>query len=215
MSKVAKFKTSKVVLEWVTIDGEGKENLSGKLQYVANGVVEADDAVIAAIEKFWADNKPAGFNKPAKSTGIYPHKSDTGEKDESGKAIYYEDGKMYLAFKTGTTFPDGSTKKVKTYNAKGREVVLPEGVKIGNGSEGYIAGAMGIYVSKTPKGAIVDAGVTLYLDAIQITKLVEFTSDAGFEAVDDEEGGWTGDDGEFDGYEEIQEPSAPKSKPRL
>lgn len=211
MSKIVKFKSPKGNLEWVTISGEGKENLSGKLQYVANVVVEADDPIIGELNKFWEDNKPSGFTKPAKSNGVYPHKVDSGKKDENGKAIYEEDGKVYLAFKTGTSFPDGSTKKVQVYNAKARKVELPEGTNIGNGSVGVISGAMGIYESKTPKGAIVDAGVTLYLDAIQILKLEEFTSDAGFEAEAEEEG-WTGDEGWEGGEEEAAEPA---SKPRL
>ena len=211
MSNVSKFKSPKGTLEWVTIDGDGKENLSGKLQYVANVVVEADSPVIAQIEKFWEENKPAGFKKKAKSTGIYPHTTDSGEKDEDGKPIYKEDGKVYLAFKTGTTFPDGSTKKVQIYNAKARKVELPEGTKIGNGSIGIISGAMGIYQNKTPKGALVDAGVTLYLDAIQILKLEEFTTDAGFDA-DDTEDGWSGDEG-WTGEDETQ--AEPEGKVRL
>lgn len=216
MSKVVKISTTKGELEWVTIDGEGKENLSGKLQYVANLVIEADNPIVATIEKFWKDNKPAGFKKLAKSNGLYPHKVDSGKKDEDGKAIYEEDGKLYLAFKTGTTFPDDSVKKIQIYNAKAKKVTLPPEVKIGNGSIGAISGAMGIYESKTPKGALVDAGVTLYLDAIQIHKLEEYTTDAGFEADEEETEGWTGEE-DWTGAEE-SEPKIgelPKDKPRL
>ena len=214
MSKnpIAKFKSPKGPLEWVTIDGEGKENLSGKLQYVANVVIEADDPVIAEIEKFWETNKPKGFKKDAKSTGIYPHTVDSGKKDEDGKAIYEEDGKLVLAFKTGTTYADGKTKVIQIYNAKARKVALPEGVAIGNGTIGKIAGAMAIYENKTPKGALVDAGVTLYLNDIQIFKLEEYTTDAGFEADEsDEDGGWEGDENSFEGEE--SKPST--DKPRL
>lgn len=218
MSQIAKFKTPKGSLEWVTIDGEGKENLSGKLQYVANCVVDADSPIVAQIEKFWEDNKPKGFKKPAKSNGIYLHKTDSGKKDEDGKAIYEEDGKVYLAFKTGTTFPNGSTKVVQVYNSKAKKVTLPESVKIGNGTIGIVSGAMGIYESKTPKGALVDAGVTLYLDAIQILKLEEFSMDAGFEADETEGEGYTGDEGwtgEDDDVAETEAALAGKSKPRL
>lgn len=200
MSNILKFKSPKGELEWVTIDGDGKENLSGKMQYLANVVIEADDPIVAKINEYWEANKPKGFKKDAKSNGMYPHKADSGEKDETGKAIYEEDGKLYLAFKTGTSYPDGSTKKVQIYNAKAAKVELPSGTSIGNGSVGVVSGAMGIYLSKTPKGAIVDAGVTLYLDAIQILKLEEFTQDAGFEIEEDGEftgdEGWTGDESE-------------------
>lgn len=212
MAKIVKFKSPKSSLEWVTIDGEGKENLSGKLQYVANTVIEADDPIIAEIEAFWEANKPKGFKKDAKSMGIYPHKVDSGKKDEDGKAIFEEDGKMYLAFKTGTSYADGKKKVVQLYNAKAKKVGLPEGTSIGNGTIGKVAGAMAIYENKTPKGALVDAGVTLYLDSIQIFKLEEYTTDAGFEADEDEEGGWEGDENSFTG-EEAQ--TSTTSKPRL
>ena len=48
-----KFKTPKGTLEWVIISGEGKENLSGKLQYTANLVLtpETDPQHQAFIEK--------------------------------------------------------------------------------------------------------------------------------------------------------------------
>lgn len=208
----AKFKSPKGELEWVTISGEGKENLSGKLQYCANVVIAANDPVIAKIQKFWEDNKPAGYSKPPKSTGVYPHTSPSDAKDEAGKPVYTEDGQMYLSFKTGTTFPDGKTKKIQVYNAKAAKVELPDGTMVGNGTIGILAGAMGIYVSKTPKGAITAAGVTLYLDAVQITKLVEFNSDAGFAA--EEEDGWAGDEG-WDGAGDTPAAEPTKSKPRL
>lgn len=214
MAAVQKFQSPKGEFEWVTIDGEGKENLSGKMQYLVSVIVEADDPVIAKIEDFWASNKPKGFKKEAKSLGIYPHKSATGEKDEDGKNIFEEDGKMVLSFKTGTTFPDGSAKKVQVYNAKAQKVELPADVKIGNGSIGQVAGAMGLYVNKTKQGNVVDAGVTLYLDSVKISKLVEFTTDAGFDADDDEDGGWSGDEG-WSGAAEESEPATEKAKPRL
>ena len=206
---IQKLTTPKGTLEWVTIDGEGKENLSGKKQYVANIVLEADSPVVEKIKQFWKDNKPNGFKKDAKSLGIYPHTADSGKKDEEGKAIYEEDGKVYLAFKTGVSFPDGSTKVVTTYNSKAAKVTLPEGTKIGNGSIGCLSGAMGIYTNKAPKGgAILDAGVTLYLDAIQILKLEEYTADVGFE-VDEDEDGFTGDEG-WTGEESSESNDKPK-----
>ena len=77
---IQKLTTPKGTLEWVTIDGEGKENLSGKMQYVANIVLEADSPVVKKIEQFWKDNKPNGFKKDAKSLGIYPHTADSMKK---------------------------------------------------------------------------------------------------------------------------------------
>lgn len=215
MSEVKKIKAGKGELEWTTIDGEGKENMSGKMQYVTNLVAEEDDDLVDEINAFWEANKPKGFKKEPKSNGIYRHKTKTDEKDEDGKAIFEEDGKIYFAFKTGTSFPDGSTKKVQVYNAKGTKVELPEGTKIGNGSVGIVAGAMGIYENRTKQGKLVDAGVTLYLDAIQIFKLEEFSQDAGFEA-DEEAEGWTGEsEGTFEGDTADESNASTTSKPRL
>lgn len=176
-------------LEWVTITGEGKPNMSGKSQYVANLVIDTPEetAVIEQMLKdFWEANKPTKFNKPPKSLGIYDHTAPTGEKDEDGKNIYAPTGKKYLAFKTGTTYSDGKPKAIKVLNSKNNPVVLGD-TKIGNGSIGRIAGMMGIYTNTMPKtGQILDAGVTLYLDAIKLLKLEEFTSGPSFSSDDSE-----------------------------
>jgi hypothetical protein len=225
---ISKTVSPKGVLEWVTISGEGKENLSGKLQYVANLVLDPENvtahkAYIEGINKFWKDNIPKGFKKEPKSLGYYEHKEKTEETDEEGKPIYAPSGKVYLAFKTGTTYKDGSAKAVKIYNSKAKEVNIGE-AKIGNGTVGEIAGAMGIYITKDKTGkTMVDAGVTLYLDSIKISKFVEFTQGTAF-AADDDEDGWDGSDGA--GWEgkadeaKAEEPAAEpaksgKSKPRL
>ena len=190
-------RTPKGILEWVTIDGEGKENLSGKMQYVANLVLNPskpeDEAFLDSINEFWEQNKPKTFTRNPKSNGIYPHKALTSDTDENGKAIYREDGRVSVAFKTSTTWSNGDPKVIKTYNAKGKEASLG-GIKIGNGSIGRIGGAMAIYTNSTKQGAIVDAGVTLYLNSIQLIKLVEYAAEADY---DDESGDaddtWTGD----------------------
>ena len=198
-------------LEWVNISGEGKENMSGKMQYVASVVLdgEAAEKMKAEINAFWEENKPKSFKKDPKSLGFYAHSKKTDETDEDGKAIYEEDGKTLFQFKTGTTYNDGKTKVIRTYNSKAKEVALGE-TKIGNGSIGAISGAMGTYENKTPNGkTIVDAGVTLYLDAIKISKLVEFTQATGFEADDDDDG-WEGDEG-WEG----DDSDAPSAGPRL
>jgi len=71
---------------------------------------------------------------------------------------------------------------------------------------------MDIYELKTPKGVLTDAGVTLYLDAIQLTKFVPYEPDSGFDEVEDEdEGGWTGGDADTGITPEAED----KPKPRL
>jgi len=194
---IEKIKTTKGTFEWVTISGEGKENLSGKMKYQANLVIDpqnvpADAALIAKIDAFWTENKPKGFNRPPKSTGYYLHDpvlDAAGEPtyNDEGKKVFNKDGKMHLTFSTDTAFPSGDTKVVKVYNAKANVISLGD-KSIGNGSEGYISGAMGIYEAKQ-KGKTIDAGVTLYLNGVQLTKFVEFSgSDDGF----GEEDGFTG-----------------------
>lgn len=208
MSTIQKISTPKSELVWVNITGEGKENLSGVMKYVATALVPKDCELVKQIEAFWAENKPAGFKdtkktesnpKGYKSNGIYPHKVDSGEVDEDGDKVYVEhDELVELRFSTGTTYKDGKQKIIDIYNAKGRKVKLPEDVLIGNGTVGCVSGAMGIYEAKA-KGKTVDAGVTLYLNAIQIIKLEEYSQDAGFEAHEEEEGGWTGEDDSWEG----------------
>lgn len=215
MSTIQKISTPKAELCWVNITGEGKENLSGARKYVATALVPKDCQLVKDIEAFWKENKPSGFKdtkkddknpKGYKSIGVYPHKVDSGEVDEDGDKIYVEHEELVeLRFSTGTTYKDGKAKVIDIYNAKGRKVKLPEDVLIGNGTLGCISGAMGIYEAKA-KGKTVDAGVTLYLNAIQVIKLEEYSQDAGFEAHDDEEGGWTGEDESWEAETESSEP---------
>ena len=215
MAKTQKLNTPKAELMWATIDGEGKENLSGKMKYVVTALVPKDSDIVKEIRDYWKEHRPAGFKltkksddnpKGYKSDGIYPHKVDSGEVDEDGDKIYNEHPDLVeLRFSTDTTWPDGKAKKIQIYNARGRKVELPDGVKIGNGTLGCVSGAMGIYAQEV-KGKVVDAGVTLYLNAIQIIKLEEYSEDAGFESYDDEEGGFTGDEG-WEGETSQEEPS--------
>lgn len=212
MANIQKITTPRGLLEWVTITGEGKENLSGKMKYTASIVLPADNPIFDKIRAFWNDNKPAGFKKDAKSLGIYPHSIATDEVDEEGNKIYDEDpDNLVLRFSTDTTFPDGKAKVIGIYNAKGRKVALPEGTMVGNGTEGCIAGAMGIYENKK-NGKVLDAGVTLYLNDLQIIKLVEYSQDAGFEAQDDD--GWSGEDDSWAGATE-EKSEENTAKPRL
>lgn len=225
MSKATTVKaiTPKGELAWVTIHGEGKANMSGKLQYVASVILDPknkanDKAFIDSIDDFWADNKPAFMGKrKAKSLGYYlcdPLRAENGDvlKDDEDKVQYDPEGRIMVSFKTGTTFPDGSKKVVRTFNSKAKEVALGK-MRIGNQSIGSISGSMGIYEVQDGKKKSTDAGVTLYLDAIQINKLVEYSTDAGFQASEDEdeEGGWVGDEG-FEGVS-ASEAEAPAAKP--
>lgn len=199
--KLVKVESPRGTFEWVVHTGEGKENLSGDMKYVVNLVldpqnIEADKKFIDSIHAFWEANKPKGFKKKPKSLGYKLHDVVTDDEgnpvlDDEDKKVYDSEGKVFVVFNTSTTWPAKGDeapkpKVIKVYNAKNVVVDLA-GQQIGNGSEGYVSGAMDIYVTKAK-----EAGVTLYLNAIQLMKFVEFNQDAGF-AVHAEEDGWTGE----------------------
>lgn len=194
---IRKTKSPKGELRYVFITGEGKEDLQGNNKYSANVVLDdripEHAAYMEEIRQFWAENKPKNIDE-AKSLGIYP----VTEKDDAGNKVTVEH-LFLLTYKTGTTYADGSPKKVKTYNSKAVQVDLGE-QSIGNGSVGRIAGAMDIYTVKSPKGQIAQAGVTLYLDAIMLTKFVPYTGADVFGEDDADGEGWTGAD-EDTGFE--------------
>lgn len=207
-------------LEWVVIDGEGKEDLKGDMKYQINLVLEGDkaEAEMAKVRAFWEENRPKSIKEP-KSMGFQPHAVKTEEKDpETDKWIYEETGKTNFIFKTGTTYNDGKQKVIKVFNAKGAEVTLGD-KKIGNGSRGRIKGVMAIYTVES-KGKIIDAGVTFYLNGVQLAKFVEFAGGPQFDEIEDE-------DADFEGVSDMggipdesstaTEDKAPaaKGKPRL
>jgi len=175
-------------LKWVFITGNGKKDLNDNDRYVASITYPKDSPeaqqLQEQVEAFWEENKPKGAKDP-KSTGL---KNEVVKEQETGNII--------ANFWTATTFPDGKPKVIKTYNSKGAEVALGSKA-IGNGSRGAISGAMAIYDASK-----VNRGVTLYLNAIQLTKFTPYSSDAGFAVQED---GWTGDDLNDDGMEPVVE----------
>ena len=208
-----KFKTSEFVptaeaeLAWVFIDGEGKADLNGKMRYVASLKVKSDTdgckALKEAISTFWKENKPKGGK--LKSSGYRTEMENDGEKtDDNGDQLKKETGFTMFNFWTGTAFQDGNKRKIDIYNSKGNKVSL-QGKKIGNGSKGAISGTMAIY-DNGPSAQ----GVTLYLNAVQLTKFVEFSGDAGF---GEEDGEFDGVDSEFDEVTSAEETT--EASPRL
>ena len=193
-------------LEWVVIDGEGKPDLQNVPKYQCDVVITPEQAETfkEIVLKFWEDNKPKGA-KDAKSLGIYPHTvKDEKASREAGENVYKETGNTVIRFKTGTTFQSGDPKVIKIFNSKGNEVSL-QGKKIGNGSRGRVNGVMAIYnINKAT------CGVTFYLNAIQLSKFVEWTGGADFDEIED---------GDFEGVEgglgAIEDESSETERPRL
>jgi len=160
-------------LNWVFITGDGKKDPNGNDIYSVEIQFDKDSdefaSVKSEIDSFWEEKKPKGGKM--KSNGIRVAKEKQGD-------AYVETDKMALTFKTHIKFPDGKAKVVKTFNAKGKEVDMTN-IKIGNGSKGRINGVMGIY-DNGPAAR----GVALYLNSMQISKLVEYNDGGSFGEVD-------------------------------
>lgn len=167
MSKQS-FKTPKGNFMWAFVTGQGRKNLNGHDEFTIQVEVPEKDAKAAMdeITNFWNDNKPKGAKEP-KSLGF---------KVVGGNAIF--------TLKTKTSYADGKIKEVRIFDASAKRITMPEGMRIGNGSRGIASGIMSVY-----DAGVAARGVTLFLDAIQITKFVEYSDgNAGFDSEDDEGG---------------------------
>ncbi len=206
MAKAKNFATPKGEIVWVYITGEGKEDMNGNPRYSASLRLKNDSPELAKIKadinEYWKEHKPKGMKQ--KSNGIREEKTkdDDGEETLTGYSL--------VNFWTGIAFPDGKPKVVPVYNAKQVKVDLGD-KRIGNGTIGHISGAMSLYTIQS-KGKISQAGITLYLNAIQIVKFEEYQGSTVLASVDeeDEEDGWTGVDEET-GFE----PQNDEPKPSL
>jgi len=202
-----KVTTPKGKFGFTIISGKGKEK-KGKSVYMTSVSMPDAEAkpLIDAIEEYWKENKPKGAKRDKVQTiGYRPLTKKSDKVDEDGDAIYEEvPGYTEFFAATGTTWPDGKTKEIKVYNAKGRPVSLGD-KGIGIGSEGRFKANMLTYDVEG------NYGINLYLEGVQLTKYVEYVADDGFDADEDEEG-WTGDDDSFEG---VEEESTTSAGPRL
>ena len=187
-------------LEWVAIDGEGKLNLNGKPTYTVDVVCTPEEAApfIKQIDHFWEENKPKGA-KVRKSTGYYDHSiKDDAASAAEGVNVYKKTGNIVFRFKTNVEYASGDLKEIKVFNAKGAEISLM-GKKIGNGSRGRVGGTIGIY-NVNPA----TQGTTLYLNTVQLAKLIEYKDGASFDEI--EGGDFEGVDDGMGGLEETSRP---------
>lgn len=174
------FTTPKGNLKWAFVDGQGKETEQGSGEYKYQVTVKAHEDLqevkdaIATIDAFWKENKPKA-SKPRPKTSAYKYEED----EESGERTGY----VYFGMSTVTKFPSGDAKIVKLFTAKApvREVSLG-GKKIGDESLGRGMGTLAIYEFN---GSF---GTTLYLDAISLSKFVEYVGgvDASSVVEDDD-----------------------------
>lgn len=195
-------------LMWIFIDAPGKPAMDPTKPNRKLASLYADEKaaqpLIDAIDEFWDDNKGKGWK--CKSKGYTPEKVLKEGGDKGNEDDYVKSGRIIFNFWTGANWPDGNDRVIDIYNAKGNKVSLGS-KKIGNGSKGAISGTMAIYDS-----GLASRGVTLYLNAIQLTKFVEFSQDAGFGAQEEDEDAFMGVDSEFEGT--IAEEQS-EAKPRL
>ena len=185
MSEKMKIKTPIGELLYVAVRGTGAQNYDGDgYEYKASIKLPKKDGkkLYKKIVDFFNENKPSKCKDDAPANNIY-HKTD--------------DGDMLFTFKTKVEF-DGKPVKVRIYNSKNEEKEPPEGTLIGNGSKGVISGQLAVYSNK--KGD--NAGVSMFLNGIQLAKFVPYVPDSGFDEID----------GEFEDFDNADFPDQEKSK---
>lgn len=183
MAKGTKVKTQSASLKYIFITGEGRNQaLQGeeaRMQYVASIVAPKGGDVHTHFEKQvmaeWETYKSMyGVKGLPKTTGIKDEmqKDPEGTIDPSTEEIQrVPTGNVIIGFKTNTKWPDGNPQVVKVFDRKGADItaaVHGADWSIGEGSQGVVHGtAMGNNVGGTHK-------VTLYLSAVQLSKLVKY-----------------------------------------
>jgi hypothetical protein len=159
MSKI-KITTPKGELKWAQVTGAGKKDLQGRDIFSVDIEMPTERAqpVVDEINALWESDKPKGAKDP-KSTGY--------RVAEDGQSVKF-------TFKTSAVFPSGDPKEVTIFDAKAQRTKVTD--KIGNGSVGRVSGMASIY-----DAGVAARGVTLYLDSLQLIKLVRYEEAASFD----------------------------------
>jgi ABC-type oligopeptide transport system substrate-binding subunit len=145
---------------------KSRESLSGVKQYSITAEMSQEDAapIIKEIEEVF---KESGIKKQPKSMGYKTN----------------EEGNIEFSAKTNAFFADGSANSVPIFDSKGKKVDLGDKL-LGNGSE------IRVKVTAATYEAGANAGVTLYLNSVQILKFIEYEGMESFDAVEGD--GFTG-----------------------
>ncbi len=177
------------------------EKDKGVAEFIAD-LNKRQAAAIAAAKKTLKPGKKLTENDTVK-----PHLDDEDN---------VVDGKWEITAKTSAVAKDGTPKSVVMFDAKGKPV---KGAKVGGGSR--------VKLSVTPSeyNSTMGAGVALYLNAVQIIELVEFTGggsakshgfgeEEGYSADDsgEEEHGEPDFGGEEQQPEQEEQPKTPRKK---
>ena len=190
MDEKLRVTTPKGELRYVQVRGEGKLDFNGKFrEYTASICLPKKEAKAFKKElmDFFIENKPSSFKSDEPSNKL-------------GKP--QDDGTVMFTFRTRVIIPkqDGEDETSHIYikNGKREEVELPDGLGVGNGSIGRIAGVASVYEQGTGKNK--ESGVSLWLKGIQLMKFVPYKPDDGFDS--DEES-------EFDDFSAYNNPDFP------
>jgi len=173
------FTTSKVVFKYpFTVSKDVPSSAKIKPKYKISAVLDPKND--EKHKAFLTEVKNLVTDKDLKLGEKYhPIKFDE-EKDDDGKFV--KTGKYIVTFKSD--YP------IKTYDSK-NNVILREDNFIANGSEGYISYSYDYYE---------EGRVTFYLNAIQITKLIEWEGpNADSFGFTEQEDGYDGGGTPFDG----------------
>lgn len=159
MSKI-KITTPRGELKWASVTGAGKKDLQGRDIFSVDLEMSTDVGkdLMDEIDALWASDKPKGAKDP-KSTGY--------RINDDGQTVKF-------TFKTSAVYPSGDPKEVTIYDAKAQRTKVTD--KIGNGSIGRVSGMASIY-----DAGVAARGVTLYLDSLQLIKLVRYEEAAAFD----------------------------------
>ena len=193
------FTSPKGNLKWAFITGDGRKDKYSVVVSVPEAEAKED---MAYIDQWWKDNRPKQSKPRPKSTGYkYEEDEETGERT----------GNVYFSFSTGTTFPSGDKKVIKIFTAKApvREVQLGN-KKIGEGSIGRAIGSLAIFEFE---GSF---GTTLYLDALSLSKFVEYVGGVDASDIEVDEDAEDINLGTTEvGTDAVQEEAEPADKPRV
>lgn len=175
-------------LKYVNIYGKGKENYNKDgYEFVASIDLEGEAAqkviklintTLGEVDEDKLFIKSLGYRELLEDKeGVYCPTKKTSKRDKTAKPT----GIFRFAFSTKTTYKEGEAKKIAIYDSskpKPKKINLGD-KKIGNDSIGCISGAAGKWQRND------EVGVSLYLNAIQLVKFIEYEGDAGFEAHED------------------------------
>jgi len=163
------------VPDYDKVKSKGKR---GENQFTATIILNKKEKkdFLETVMDYWEDNKPRdGEDEPANYDNIVRE-----DKEDSSKFLLYA--------KSKTEF-NGNPNKIAIVNHEGTKLDPEEFGKIGKGSEGRLAVTLPVY------GDDEDAGVSVFLSAVKLTKFVAYVGGDASAAFGSEDGEVEGEGG--------------------